>query len=235
MTEIEQTEAPKKPWYKKIWVWVVIAAVFFTGAIVTLLGVALAIGLALGNTEEFDSAPTPTSTPTSTTETVEVLDVVGQDGAAARDALTALGFEVEFDAGDDTVIIASNWTVDSQSPLAGSPADAGDTVTLTVNKPEAVEQPQSDELDEVTAAQFLALAWEDRFIYGGDVHWIVDRISTANDDGTWTFKIGVTLENAFGNKYEGVIEGDVGGTRSAPTIIDSILYTDTGEVINYNE
>ena len=177
MTEIEQTEAPKKPWYKKIWVWVVIAAVFFTGAIVTLLGVALAIGLALGNTEEFDSAPTPTSTPTSTTETVEVLDVVGQDGAAARDALTALGFEVEFDAGDDTVIIASNWTVDSQSPLAGS----------------------------------------------------------ANDDGTWTFKIGVTLENAFGNKYEGVIEGDVGGTRSAPTIIDSILYTDTGEVINYNE
>lgn len=219
MTEIEQTETPKKPWYKKVWVWVVIGVLIVVGG----------IGNALDGDTEPAAAPTPTAA------AVEVLDVVGQEGDAARDVLTALGLVVEFDAGEETVIMASNWTVDSQSPAAGTAAAEGDTVTLTVSKPEVAEEPQSNELDDVTAAQFLALAWEDRFIYGGDVHWIADRITTANDDGTWTFKIGVTLENAYGNEYEGVIEGDVGGTRDAPTIIDSILYTDTGEVINYNE
>ena len=220
MTETEQTALPKKPWFKKMWIWVVVGAVLLIGVVGNIAGVG-------------DEAPTASPSPTA--QMLEVPDVAGQEGDSARLALTDLGLLVEFDAGEETVIVASNWTVDSQMPAAGSAIAVGDTVVLTVSKPEAVEEPQSNELDEVTAAQFLALSWEQRFIYGGNVHWIADRISTANDDGTWTFKIGVKLENAYGNEYGGTIEGDVGGTRDAPTIIDSILYTDTGEVIDYNE
>ena len=88
-------------------------------------------------------------------------------------------------------------------------------------------------LDEIYAAQFLALAWENRMTYGGTVHWIVDRITTANADGTFTFKIGATIKNEYGTKFRGTIEGTVGGTNDEPTILDSILYTDTGETLNY--
>ena len=43
------------------------------------------------------------------------------------------------------------------------------------------------------------------------------------------------LTDAYDNKFGATIEGDVGGTSDTPVIIDSIMYTDTGEVINYHE
>ena len=58
-------------------------------------------------------------------------------------------------------------------------------------------------------------------------------ITTGNDDGTYTFKIGVTLKNASGTEYHGTVAGDVGGANDAPVIIDSLLHTDAGEVIDY--
>lgn len=112
------------------------------------------------------------------------------------------------------------------SPATEAPAEA-----QPVEPEPEIEQPVK--LEDVYAAQYLAYAWEDRMIYGGTVHWIADRITTANDDGTYTFKIGVTLKNANGAEYHGTVEGDVGGTNDAPVIIDSILYTDAGEVIDY--
>lgn len=99
---------------------------------------------------------------------------------------------------------------------------------------EPAEEPTPVVLDEITAAQFLAQSWENRFPYGGDVHWILDRITTDNGDGTYTFKIGATLKNEYGTKMKATVEGDVGGTTDNPVILDSILYTSTGEIISYN-
>jgi hypothetical protein len=89
-------------------------------------------------------------------------------------------------------------------------------------------------LSEINAAQYLAMQWEAKFTYGGEVHWIMDRITTANPDGTFTFKIGATVKNAYGTDTNATIEGDVGGTNAAPTITDSILYTADGTVVNFN-
>jgi len=89
-------------------------------------------------------------------------------------------------------------------------------------------------LSETNAAHFLAMGWEAKFSYGGTVHWIVDRITTANADGSYTFKIGATVKNQYGTDTHATIEGDVAGTDAAPTITDSILYTNDGQEVNYN-
>ena len=105
--------------------------------------------------------------------------------------------------------------------------------TTTVAPPTAVPTPPHA-LSEINAAQFLAMAWEAKFTYGGTVHWIGDRITTANADGSYTFKITATVKNQYGTDMDATIEGDVAGTDAAPTITDSILYTDDGQIVSYN-
>lgn len=214
---------PKRPWFKNTWIWVGAALVI----VFTIVGIN-----AINGNRQLPQSPAPTPKTTALHTTVTVPDLIGQDGATARDALTELGFTVEFDAGDDSVWNAGNWTVDAQSPSAGTEATEGDAITLTVSKPVEEETPDAA-LSEVNAAQFLALAWEDKMTYGGTVHWIADRITTANEDGTFTFKIGATVTNEYGTEFHATIEGDVGGTNEAPVILDSILYNDAGEIVNY--
>lgn len=108
----------------------------------------------------------------------------------------------------------------------------GQTTTVAP-QPTAVPTPPRA-LSEINAAQFPAMGWEAKFPYGGTVHWIVDRITTANADGSYTFKIGATVKNQYGTDTDATIEGDVAGTDAAPTITDSILYTNDGQVVNYN-
>ena len=89
-------------------------------------------------------------------------------------------------------------------------------------------------LDETTAAQFRAAQWEVRFTYGGKVQWIMDRSTTRHPDGTFTFKLSATVTNQYGTDQPATIEGDVGGTDAAPTITDSMLYTNDGQTVNFN-
>ncbi len=86
-------------------------------------------------------APVEDDTQEETTEdekTVEVIDVSGQEEAAAKNALEALGFAV-------TVTTAASDTVDegkviSQNPAAGTMAPLGSGITLTVSSgPEIVK------------------------------------------------------------------------------------------------
>lgn len=210
----------KKPWYKKLWIWAVVAAVIVVGGIVNMVN----------GSDDPSTADTPAAIKQAAT--FPLPDVVGQDAATAKQALDQLGLTVKLDGGDQSVFSPANWNVDAQDPASGATATEGDTITLTVSKPEP-EPTQAPVLDETTAAQFLAHAWEAKFPYGGSVHWIVDRITTVNDDGTYTFKIGATIKNQYGTKVEATIEGDVGGTTDSPQIIDSILYTGSGEIINY--
>lgn len=89
-------------------------------------------------------------------------------------------------------------------------------------------------LDETTAAQFLAMQWEAKFTYSGKVQWIMDRITTPHRDGTSTFKLSATVMTQYRTEQPATVEGDVGGTDAAPTITDSILYTNDEQVVNFN-
>ncbi|MBQ4584075.1 MAG: hypothetical protein IJA94_04235 [Bacilli bacterium] len=54
---------------------------------------------------------------------------------------------------------------------------------------------------------------ESQYRYGFKCHWILNNIaSEQSEDGkTWYFKVGVTIENAYGNKYDAIAEGKVTG------------------------
>jgi hypothetical protein len=74
--------------------------------------------------------------------TLELPDVVGMQGDAARDTLEELGVDVEWYAGGQEMVDEAEWTVDSQDPAAGADVAEGDSVTLTVSKPDdAIEEP----------------------------------------------------------------------------------------------
>lgn len=124
---------------------------------------------------------------------------------------------------------------ETPAAIASTPSSTPSSTktTTVVPQPTAVPAPPLA-LSEINAAQFLAMEWEAKFPYGGTVHWIVDRITTANADGSYTFKIGATVKNQYGTDMDATIEGDVAGTDAAPTISDSILYTNDGQVVNYN-
>lgn len=99
-------------------------------------------------------------------------------------------------------------------------------------EPVAVE---AEQLTQSGAARHLAKAWEDRFVYGGTVHYFADlRAASQNEDGTYFLKIGATVKNEYGTEMEAMIEGTVGGTDDNPVILDSILFLPTGDWISYN-
>ena len=56
--------------------------------------------------------------------------------------------------------------------------------------------------------------------YGFKCHWFTDLINLEQyDDGTWFIKVGVTVENAYGNKIDTVAEGMVAGTDKLPFVV----------------
>lgn len=137
-------------------------------------------------------------------------------------------------AGDDSVEAVKPSERPTSSATARPSVESTKSTRAPAEPTVAPAEPVvSTVLDETYAAQHLSLSWEARMQYGGTVHWIMDRITTANADGTFTFKIGATVNSADGGEVNAIIEGDVGGTNEAPVILDSILYTDTGEIIEY--
>jgi hypothetical protein len=85
-------------------------------------------------------------------ELTPVPSVIGLPGDEAEDLLEDAGFDVEWDAGEESVWMASNWSVDSQEPAADAGAEDGATVTLSVSKPEAVAPEATDAPDSPSAA-----------------------------------------------------------------------------------
>jgi len=161
-------------------------------------------------------------------EVAAVPDLVGLDGETAQDQLEDAGFKVEFDAGDDFVVLAKNWTVDSQEPAAGSEVESGSTVTLVVSKPEGADggDGASDVVLSGSAAQVACdNRGESEFPYGWDPHWILGKIAEENRaDGSWWFKVEVTVKNEFNAKRDVVVECTVAGTTDAPVVTDFLSY-----------
>ncbi|MDD3269679.1 MAG: hypothetical protein PHX14_10185 [Syntrophomonadaceae bacterium] len=56
--------------------------------------------------------------------------------------------------------------------------------------------------------------------YGFECHWILDLINEEQShvDGSWFFKVGVTITNQYGTKRDAIAEGTISGTTGNPTV-----------------
>lgn len=157
----------------------------------------------------------------------EVPDLAGQTGDVADDELQELGFETEFDAGDETVIMRSNWTVTGTTPAAGEFAELGSTVVIHVEKIE----PDSAEAEATSLGLTGTYAWsacnqmgDAMFPYGFRFH-LTGIIADEPQGDTWFLKASITTENEFGNKRKDqVMECYVTGTNEAPEVSDFLVY-----------
>src|SRR5699024_673286 len=126
-----------KPFYKRWWVWTLAALVVLS-----------ATGL-FGQRE--DSPQTVEASSTEEVEPVTVPDLVGKAGDEAKDALGDLDLKADFvDESDEdrSVVLKSNWKVESTSPKAGAQAEPGDAVTLTVSKIDDAQESAEEETAE---------------------------------------------------------------------------------------
>ena len=90
--------------------------------------------------------------------------------------------------------------------------DAKIVVTYYGN-PKDYDSKEEDELTLYYAKKAFEEYGEKKYPYGFKCHWVLNNIaSEQSENGTsWYFKVGVTIENAYGNKYEAIAEGIVTG------------------------
>lgn len=79
--------------------------------------------------------------------------------------------------------------------------------------PKDYDSKEEDELTLYYAKKAFEEYGKKKYPYGFKCHWILNNIaSEQSKNGTsWYFKVGVTIENAYGNKYDAIAEGTVSG------------------------
>jgi hypothetical protein len=174
------------------------------------------------------TAPAPQrSVEAAESSAVVVPSVVGNDGKTAKNALESAGLDVEFDAGEESVWAASNWTVNEQVPAAGESVPDGSTVTLKVSKPEAVAPaPNPNDLTPSGLSFTYAITacdmnGESQSPYGWNADFLLDGTHTVVGD-TIVLKAGVSITNAYNAEGRFTVDCTVSGTNDAP-VIDSFL------------
>lgn len=202
--------------------------------IASLLTTSLVLG-GLGSSDNAAPAPTVTTeveavaseqpTADAVAAAAPVVSTIGLDGATAKDTLEAAGYVVAFDAGDDRVVMPSNWTVDSYTPTEAEP---GATITLTVSKtPAPPAEATSTGLTATYAQSACTQAIDAEFPYGADQHWILGKLAEEMqaDTDRWYFKITVDVTNAYGATQDDVnVECYVTGTNEAPSVDELVYY-----------
>jgi hypothetical protein len=83
----------------------------------------------------------------------------------------------------------------------------------------------SDDLDKNFAKSVFEQHGAKEFPYGFKCHWIVGLINEEQfSDGSWFFKVGVTITNQYGVERKAIAEGSVKGTTEN-CVVDS-FYVD---------
>ncbi|MGN8027487.1 Ltp family lipoprotein [Microbacterium sp. 22242] len=129
----------KKPWYRRVWVWIVVG-------VVVLFGVIGGINNAIAGKAPVAEPSHSASATTEAAADILVPDLTGMKGDVARNAVEVAGLKPKLDGGGSVVVMASNWTVTSQEPAAGASVKKGTIVTIHVEKPKSVQAdpPKSD-------------------------------------------------------------------------------------------
>lgn len=81
---------------------------------------------------------------------IEVPDVVGLKGDEASNILEQAGLEADFISEDGTVMMPSNWEVESTEPIAGDEASTESEVSVHVVRPESSEEPEESDEEEAS-------------------------------------------------------------------------------------
>lgn len=207
------------------------------GGILGAIASCFTTALVLSVTQAGETITAPTSTVEPMAETSEqptaevsvaataVPSTTGLDGATAKDTLEAAGYDVDFAAGDDRVVMPSNWTVDSYSPTEAEP---GATITLTVSKtPAAPAEATTAGLTATYAQSACTQAIDAEFPYGADQHWVLGKLAEElqTSDDRWYFKITVDVTNAAGATQDDVnVECYVSGSNEAPIVAPLVYY-----------
>ena len=179
-------------------------------------------------------------------EPVAVPDVVGMQADQARNILEDAGFDVELDT-DAWVLMESNWTVDTQSPKAGTKAPDGSTVAVKVSKRVEAEQPEEPEPTEETesetpptdpvdtsdeTASGLSFPYAmttcdqvglDASTYGWNADFLMDGTHQMQGDA-WFLQAGVTITNEYGTEGRYTVDCLVGGSDETPVVVSFNVY-----------
>jgi beta-lactam-binding protein with PASTA domain len=182
---------------------------------IAALAVAVLMLTGCASAAKTDPAPSR-SVEAAESSAVVVPAVVGNDGKTAKNSLKAAGLDVKFDAGEESVWAASNWTVDEQMPAAGESVAKGSIVTLKVSKPQ-VAAPAPNPND-VTPS---GLDGKAQSPYGWNADFLLDGTHTVAGD-TIVLKAGVSITNAYNAEGRFTVDCTVSGTNEAP-VIDSFL------------
>jgi PASTA domain len=121
--------------------------------------------------------------------------------------------------------MASNWTIASQSPAAGTQVKAGETVTFKVNKPgetaaapPAAEKTTSRGLTATVAQAACDMYGGSQFRYGFKPHWIVGKLAERIENDKRFLKVEADVTNAYNAVAQVNVECTVGGTDQAPVV-----------------
>lgn len=206
-------EKPKKPWYKKWWIWA-IAAMFVIGGIATA-----------GDSGDKDEEALVVEEAQSLGEAP---DQVGELLSVAIANLELEDYAVDYVSDDGSNIKKKqegDWTVLEQK-------QNGDEVLLTVGK---VEEEKEETTQEATTGGLTGLyaqtacdrAAEQMFPYGVKMHWVVGKLAEEYrpDTDDWYLKVTATVTNEYGAQMKGVnVECYVTGSNEKPEIVDFVYY-----------
>ena len=214
---------PERGWraFLRRWWWAIGVAVVVLGILGNPPG-----GGAKSNTT------TAAQTGSATPALIAMPDLSGMTGDKAAEALTAAGItsipSFKDEAGKETVIKWSNWSVTGQTPSAGASIAANAAVTLTVHHDSAdaaasasATKPQTTQgLDGVSAAQVCGDKWESSLQkqYPSakvTAHWIADVYAQENKpaEDSWYIKMRVSVDNADFNA-----ECTASGSEESPVV-----------------
>lgn len=85
----------------------------------------------------------------------------------------------------------------------------------------SAEGPLSADIAQSTFEQYGKKAYP----YGFKCHWWTKKIGEEHRaDGSWFFKVGVTIKNMYGTKYDTTVEGTISGTDENPEVTHFYVY-----------
>ncbi|ROS46177.1 PASTA domain-containing protein [Curtobacterium sp. PhB78] len=222
------------------WVWIA------GGSVAALAVVAIVLGSVFGDGDTKADASAPTAT--ATAASISVPDVSGLAGDKAKKNITDAGLAVKWDAGDESVWVASNWMVLEQSPKAGTRAAKDATVTLKVEPkaeetatPTSTAPPEQTESAEPaapaqaanTTPSGLDFGWastacqqygEQEFPYGFKGHTLIGLLAQEVRGDEIYLKFEADITNGFGAERKANVECSVGGTNGSPNVTYFIAY-----------
>ena len=89
----------------------------------------------------------------------------------------------------------------------------------------ALQEDKAEQIDHYYAKKAFEKYGEAQYPNGFKCHWILDLYNDEQDNnGTYFFKVGVTVKNSSNAKQEMIAEGKVSGTNDSPVVKDFIVY-----------